>query len=73
MANPKSLYYLDCKAGTSVYNSKNDLIGVTTGYATRPNGTKGSIGAIEIESISGLFWIEGYGGFVFGMGIKWLY
>ncbi len=73
MANPKSLYYLDCKAGTSVYNSKNDLIGVTTGYATRPNGTKESIGAIEIESISGIFWIEGYGVFVFGMGIKWLY
>lgn len=73
MANPKSLYYLDCKAGTSVYNYKNDLIGVTTGYVSRPNGTKKSIGAIEIESISGFFWIEGYGVYVFGMGIKWLY
>ena len=73
MANPKSLYYLDCDAGTSVYNSKNDLIGVTTGYKTRPNGTKQSIGSIEIHTIGGFTWITGYGVYIFGMGIKWLY
>lgn len=50
MANPKSLYYLDCKAGTSVYNSKNDLIGVTTGYASRPNGTKESVAILRISA-----------------------
>lgn len=67
----RSLYYLSSTMGVPVYNPHNVRIGYTTGYNARPNGNPDSIGSIEIQTMAGRMWIEGYGFRVAGMGIHW--
>ncbi len=63
----KSLYYLSNTQGIKVFLYNNVLLGTTTGYSLRPNGTKESIGAIQIEKNSSgeTLWLSGYGNLVF--------
>ncbi len=62
----KSLYYLSNKQGIKVFLHNNVLLGTTTGYSLRPNGTKESIGSIQIEKNRGdTLWLSGYGNLVF--------
>lgn len=68
----RSLYYQSSSQGVAVYNPQNILIGYTTGYNARPNGSRDSIGSIEVDTFTGgPMWIEGYGLRVMGMGIYW--
>ena len=68
---PVSLYYLVKEAGIDVTNQHNVVIGVTTGYVARPNGTANSIGSIEVKMGNTRYWIEGMGVYIEGIGIKW--
>ena len=47
----KSLYYLSNKQGIKVFLYNNVLLGTTTGYSLRPNGTKEKISGNNILNI----------------------
>jgi hypothetical protein len=64
----KSLFYIVNEADIPVYNTRNTLIGHTTGILIRPN--RRSLGCVELMTPTGYAWIEGYGIRIVGMGIK---
>lgn len=70
----KSLYCLADTKNVQLYDGS-EHIGTTTGHRMRPNDTLNSLGSLEIIDVDGKsVWIEGYGTFVFGFGIKlWHY
>jgi len=67
--NLSSLHDFGSKKGIQVYNVKNELMGVTTGYTAQAHNGK-CIGEIEIVKDNETRWIRGYGVHVVGMGIK---
>lgn len=71
MANIKSLYNIH-RPHVSVYNPNNKLIGSTTSYKSIAHNGK-SIGSIELDIGEESIWISGYGVFIEGFGIKWMF
>lgn len=70
MQVPRSIYYFGHVMGISVYDQYNTLIGMTTGMTQRPNGKPESIGRVLVQTSDQEEWLQCYGTYVVGFGIK---